>query len=269
MRKIKFFIIIFTVILFSYHIINSVEHIVVKGDCLWNIAKFYYKNPFLWKKIYESNKEQISNPDLIYPGQKFFIPDFKETAKEDESQTEIPGIDTTQKDTIQTEKKESISLQAQNITEKIENDIADELQIQQQKKIEKQEFIIEENIKFTEEYKSGEVTKTFPKKIKYDKSKISGVIKNAKEKKFVYVDFDTIYCEIKNNDILKKDDILGIYHLGPSEYNTSLMNVPEDELNLVGIIKIKEIDEKNSMFTGEILRCYSPIVVGDLVLDIK
>lgn len=49
---------------------------VVKGDCLWYIArkKDYYGNGFAWPKIYKANKDQIKNPDLIYPKQSFKIP---------------------------------------------------------------------------------------------------------------------------------------------------------------------------------------------------
>jgi hypothetical protein len=49
---------------------------VVRGDCLWNIAKKpqIYNNPFKWTLIYEANKNQIKDPDLIYPGQVFSIP---------------------------------------------------------------------------------------------------------------------------------------------------------------------------------------------------
>ncbi|MGC8764804.1 MAG: LysM peptidoglycan-binding domain-containing protein [Brevinematia bacterium] len=45
-----------------------------KGDCLWNIAKFFYKNPVLWPVIYKANKNKIKHPDLIYPKQVFEIP---------------------------------------------------------------------------------------------------------------------------------------------------------------------------------------------------
>jgi nucleoid-associated protein YgaU len=48
---------------------------VVKGDSLSKIAKRFYGNAGDWKKIYEANKDQIKNPDLIYPGQTFRIPD--------------------------------------------------------------------------------------------------------------------------------------------------------------------------------------------------
>jgi nucleoid-associated protein YgaU len=42
-------------------------------DCLWNISKKIYNDPYKWRIIYEANKT-IKNPDLIYPGQKLDIP---------------------------------------------------------------------------------------------------------------------------------------------------------------------------------------------------
>ena len=48
---------------------------VVKGDTLSKIAKQFYGSAGQWKKIYEANKDVIKNPDLIYPGQTFRIPD--------------------------------------------------------------------------------------------------------------------------------------------------------------------------------------------------
>lgn len=46
---------------------------VVRGDNLWNISKAKYLNPFMWPLIYWANKEQIKDPDLIFPGQVFKI----------------------------------------------------------------------------------------------------------------------------------------------------------------------------------------------------
>lgn len=45
-------------------------------DCLWNIAKKkdIYDNAWLWPKIWQGNRDQIKDPDLIYPGQKLKIP---------------------------------------------------------------------------------------------------------------------------------------------------------------------------------------------------
>jgi peptidoglycan hydrolase CwlO-like protein len=62
---------------------KEVFYTVVKGDCLWNIAKMdeHYENPFAWPKIYESNKDKIDDPDLIYPKQVFKIPNLTEEEK--------------------------------------------------------------------------------------------------------------------------------------------------------------------------------------------
>lgn len=43
-------------------------------DCLWYVAKKFYRNPFKWKVIYEYNRDQIQNPNLIFPGQILKVP---------------------------------------------------------------------------------------------------------------------------------------------------------------------------------------------------
>jgi nucleoid-associated protein YgaU len=51
------------------------RYTVVKGDSLSKIAKRVYGDAQQWRKIYDANRDQIKNPDLIYPGQTFTIPD--------------------------------------------------------------------------------------------------------------------------------------------------------------------------------------------------
>ena len=46
---------------------------VKSGDCLWTIAKKYYGNGAQYTKIYNANKDKISNPNLIYVGQVLTI----------------------------------------------------------------------------------------------------------------------------------------------------------------------------------------------------
>lgn len=271
MKKIKLYISTLSTITLLYSIINCAEHIVVKGDCLWNIAKYYYKNPFLWKKIYEFNKEQISNPDLIYPGQRFFLPDIEEMTSKELTKTEKQILQTTILEEKKMQPEEIVPNEKTVIEEINKEDLTDELQTAEEETEKQEEIVIKEKEETIEiiqpKPQIEEKTKIFPKKIKYDESKINGIIKNAKEKKFVYIDFDIVYCEVKNSSIFKKDDILGIYHLGPSQYDTSLMNVPKDELNLVGIMKVKETDDKKSYITGEVLRCFSPIIINDLIIN--
>lgn len=57
---------------------NTVQpktYTVVRGDCLWNIAKKFYGSGAQYTKIYNANKGVIGgNPNLIYPGQVLTIP---------------------------------------------------------------------------------------------------------------------------------------------------------------------------------------------------
>jgi len=56
------------------------NYTVSKGDNLWNISKSKYMNPFMWPLIYWANKEEIKDPDLIFPGQIFKIRKYFEDA---------------------------------------------------------------------------------------------------------------------------------------------------------------------------------------------
>lgn len=53
--------------------IKSLVWNVKKGDWLSKISDFVYGDYRLWTIIYNNNKSIISNPDLIYPGQKLNI----------------------------------------------------------------------------------------------------------------------------------------------------------------------------------------------------
>ncbi|MEW6088140.1 MAG: LysM peptidoglycan-binding domain-containing protein [bacterium] len=52
------------------------EYEVVPGDCLWKIAGLdkIYGDPYQWPRLYKANKDQITDPKLIYPYQVFDIP---------------------------------------------------------------------------------------------------------------------------------------------------------------------------------------------------
>lgn len=58
------------------HLPSSRHHVVHPGDSLSKMAKQYYRDMYKWPIIHEANREIIgSNPDLIKPGQKLFIPE--------------------------------------------------------------------------------------------------------------------------------------------------------------------------------------------------
>jgi nucleoid-associated protein YgaU len=47
---------------------------VVPGDSLSKISKRFYGDANRWQKIFDANRDQIKDPDLIQPGQKLKIP---------------------------------------------------------------------------------------------------------------------------------------------------------------------------------------------------
>ncbi|MDQ6969070.1 MAG: LysM peptidoglycan-binding domain-containing protein [Mariprofundus sp.] len=47
-------------------------YVVKKGDTLWHIADYFFQNPSQWIKLWERNL-YITNPDLIYPGNKIWF----------------------------------------------------------------------------------------------------------------------------------------------------------------------------------------------------
>lgn len=54
---------------------------VVRGDCLFQIARRFLGDGYRWREIYEANRDKIQDPNLIFPGQKLSITTSKSTAK--------------------------------------------------------------------------------------------------------------------------------------------------------------------------------------------
>ena len=48
--------------------------VIQPGNNLWKLSRVIYGKGMSYTVIYEANKGQIRNPDLIYPGQIFVLP---------------------------------------------------------------------------------------------------------------------------------------------------------------------------------------------------
>jgi nucleoid-associated protein YgaU len=54
----------------------DVDYVIVQpGNSLWRIARRIFGEGLRYDHIYEANQAQIRDPDLIYPGQVFEVPD--------------------------------------------------------------------------------------------------------------------------------------------------------------------------------------------------
>ncbi|MDO8550412.1 MAG: LysM peptidoglycan-binding domain-containing protein, partial [Ignavibacteria bacterium] len=62
---------------------QEIMYTVVKGDHLWGIAgkSQHFGNSFAWPVLYQANRDQIKDPDLIYPNQVFKVPKLTEEEK--------------------------------------------------------------------------------------------------------------------------------------------------------------------------------------------
>ena len=53
---------------------GETTYTVVKGDTLSHIAKEHYGKASKWHAIFEANRDQIDDPDKIFPGQVLKLP---------------------------------------------------------------------------------------------------------------------------------------------------------------------------------------------------
>ena len=54
---------------------SQVDYVIVQpGNSLWRIARRLFGDGFRYVHIYDANKGQIRDPDLIFPGQVFEVP---------------------------------------------------------------------------------------------------------------------------------------------------------------------------------------------------
>lgn len=56
-------------------LVSAGQVVVQPGNSLWRIASRVYGEGTLYTEIYQANVEQIRDPDLIYPGQIFALPE--------------------------------------------------------------------------------------------------------------------------------------------------------------------------------------------------
>lgn len=58
--------------------VNRSRITVARGDSLWRIAREHYGRGVRYTTIFDANRDQIRNPNLIYPDQVFLVPRLKD-----------------------------------------------------------------------------------------------------------------------------------------------------------------------------------------------
>jgi hypothetical protein len=53
---------------------DTAVHVVRPGDTLWDLARQYLSNPYLWPEIYRLNRDVVANPNRIFPSERLRLP---------------------------------------------------------------------------------------------------------------------------------------------------------------------------------------------------
>ncbi len=69
---------------------NAAQHLVRKGDTLWDICDHYFQNPYQWPRIWAFNP-QIQNPHWIFPGDQVRLRGSTATALASDPQATAAG----------------------------------------------------------------------------------------------------------------------------------------------------------------------------------
>ncbi len=85
MKRLIVFFTVITVLFAGTGVYAAESYTVESGDYLKKIAQKVYGDEALWEVIYEANQAAIKNPNLIYAGQVFVIPDLTEAAVDAQS----------------------------------------------------------------------------------------------------------------------------------------------------------------------------------------
>lgn len=114
MKRLIVFFTVITILFAGTGVYAAESYTVESGDYLKKIAKKVYGDEALWEVIYEANQDAIKNPNLIYAGQVFVIPDLTEGAVDAQSGEEEQIVENAPESTtgkIQPEEKDYLTLE--------------------------------------------------------------------------------------------------------------------------------------------------------------
>lgn len=266
---------------------RAVSHAVVKGDTLWDISEKYYQNPWVWPKIWEANKLQISNPHWIYPEQVFIIPDKSALVPK---QAELP-----QAENVQSPAQEAAP---ENVPEKVEEQKAEEPSVQEAEPAQEEAVEQAAAVETQEEEKEAEqavaepvpveqeepavkeeqppVLKKLDKSTKYyqEESFIApeywegdGLIIGDKGKKLLISSGDTVFINL-GSDKVKPGMSCMVYRKIGRFIDPSTRDFLGYEVHRVGRLEITD-GVADQTATGKVVMSHVPIQIGDIVVIVR
>ncbi|HEX7320415.1 MAG TPA: LysM peptidoglycan-binding domain-containing protein [bacterium] len=207
---------------------QETTHTVKPDDTLWDIAGFYYQNPFLWPYIWRANLTKIEDPHWIYPDQVFVIPPSPE-----ESVSVVPAMAPTE-EYVSVAMPPTVTKPAAEVISVVEA----EQRIWSEPMIHRAGLIIREDLPYW-----GKIVGTEPQGDK------------------IIVTFDKIYID-RAADV-KAGDMLTVYRYGAGLSSPKTGEYLGKEIIVLGKVEVAEVGEEGSRC--KTVASYDIIKNGDFV----
>lgn len=266
---------------------TSKPYIIQPGDCLWLIADRFYKNPWRWKEIWQSNK-YIKDPHWIYPKGELFIPEITEAMAEKIEPMETPQEETEQVSEPQ-EQEEAAEVKSSAEEAAKEEEVKEEPSQAEEAEVAEIVQVQEEK----EEVEQAEVTEELPvvekeaqKKSSFlggsdeDKNKerkvfgrsfiipkdwvFDGYICGDRDDKIMIAQGDVVYLDIGKSGKIKPKEKGVIYRREKEIFSPETGDLLGEMIKEIGTLVVaEEIQEKTA--TAMINLSREPIQIGDIV----
>lgn len=215
------------------------EHLIVRGDTLWDLSEEHLGNPFLWPKLWQWNS-YISNPHFIYPGEtiKLYPPKVmvRHPAKNVTQETPLGLV----------EDEGTVEELVEEIVEEAVEAVTEEASLSEP-------VSEEETYTFAEMRSSGFIDD--------EELKVAGKIVEAEDEKLLLSDGDLLYVTL--NDGGKEGDMYSIFKVDKKINHPVFERVLGYKIIVLGFAEITGFS--NDVATARITKSFDAITRGDLL----
>jgi hypothetical protein len=246
------------------------SYVIRDRDTLWDISSVYLKNPFLWPEIWKENK-YVTNPDLIYPGNRLNIPGMLKT-EDTTMREEANGIPSSlvspgdkEGEPVVTEDKgdERIPLQSN-----------DSEMIMEEERV-SPDKTIEPKVGDLEVVKKGPMLQTSPEMYKEEDELLSmdyivngridgGSIIGSKDNREILGERDRVFIEAPKGEVPIPGEVYRVIRKVKRVIHPKTGRLIGDLIRNLGIIKVIEV--KYDVIAADIVRSIDYITKGDQII---
>lgn len=212
---------------------------VKQGETLWDISSKFWKDPFLWPKLWQMNP-YISNPHWIYPGQSIHL-----------YSSEKSGEEKPQKVVIEEKPKEVV------VETEVKKEEPSPTKKEEPSPIEKKaEAVAEKKPEVFPEARSA----GFVSDIEF---RGIGIILDSKEGKYLMSQGDIAYLAFKTSGPVMIGDRFTVFRASEVVRHPVTGQKIGKKYNIIGNIQV--IDHHGSFFTARVLESFDAIFRGDML----